>query len=281
MACRAQGVAPNGACTRCGWDQKARKRVCPRCGGETKAIARAEFSQKEAAVSGMVLLGVGWMFGAVACLALGSAYVTLRNLIEAANVSVRCVACDHEVDPEHGVVREREAIAAKVTRHRLQALGAGLVAVGATAGWLMIVAPKFKEMGKPIGGQEAHALSEDQIAEQVARLPDEQALIALIRSGADSVPALAAALANDDASVRKSAARALESLAPADSETAVPALAQALADEDLNVRWTAIDALAAYGADAKAALPALERASAGKEPAEQFKILEAKGRIMR
>ena len=82
--------------------------------------------------------------------------------------------------------------------------------------------------------------------------------LASARPYKDAVPILIQALADPDASMRRSA---MSSLIGPEAEPAVPALISALKDTDPQVRYAAIDALAQIGASAKAAIPALKAAA--------------------
>jgi hypothetical protein len=82
------------------------------------------------------------------------------------------------------------------------------------------------------------------------------AIKALGGIGPAAAPALAAALKDDDARVRRRAAEALVSMGPA----AAPTLVAALKDGDAGVRWWAAEALQRIGPGAEAAVPALAAA---------------------
>ena len=86
-------------------------------------------------------------------------------------------------------------------------------------------------------------------------------LYALEEFGPDAAPAtepIVKDLADDDAFVRRAAARVLGKMAPAEAKTVVPALAARVADEkNGDVRITALAALVRYGAEARPAVKAV------------------------
>ena len=75
---------------------------------------------------------------------------------------------------------------------------------------------------------------------------------ALRQIGKEAVPALIAALKDEDADVRRSAATALGKIG-AEAKEAIPSLTDALKDEDADVRNNAAEALSKIGAKAKEA----------------------------
>jgi len=81
----------------------------------------------------------------------------------------------------------------------------------------------------------------------------------------EAIPALIAALKDGDPGVRRTAAEALEGIGPAAKE-AIPALIAALKDGDPWVRRTAAEALGAIGPAAKEAIPALITALKDDDP---------------
>src|SRR5262249_3499527 len=100
-------------------------------------------------------------------------------------------------------------------------------------------------------------------------------LEALGRQAAPAAPALGAAPARPDRFVRRGAARALGKGRPANPGAGVPALAPLLKDGDLNVGLAAVNALAAYGPGARAALPALTEAAHAPEPEMRLAVMRA------
>jgi HEAT repeat protein len=107
------------------------------------------------------------------------------------------------------------------------------------------------------------------------RLAAIDVLEALGRQAAPAGPALLAALADRDRFVRWSAARALGKVRPTNTATVVPALAHLLRDGDLNVGLAAVNALCAYGSEAKAALPSLSAAAQSPEPEMRLAVMRA------
>jgi hypothetical protein len=94
------------------------------------------------------------------------------------------------------------------------------------------------------------------------RLAALYALETLAADAAKAAGALAGALRDDNRFVRWGAARALRNMAPAGAAKGVRALAGVLTDDSADVRNTAAVALARCRAEAKSAVPALERAVA-------------------
>jgi HEAT repeat protein len=77
-------------------------------------------------------------------------------------------------------------------------------------------------------------------------------------------PLMEALKADTDATVRGAAAKALGQIAP-DADKTVPLLTEALDDKATGVKLSAMQALAAYGPAAKAALPKLREIAKNKD----------------
>ncbi|MBN2022291.1 MAG: HEAT repeat domain-containing protein [Pirellulales bacterium] len=134
--------------------------------------------------------------------------------------------------------------------------------------------------GQKIGGK-SRAQWEAQLADADpgARCEAVQSLGAL---GSSSVPLIAKAVDDADASVRQAAAQSLGHLAVRSPEAIEP-LAKLIEDADARVREAAVRALGLLGPEAKGALPALEKALAAaktrRDPREPALIQQAIGAI--
>lgn len=94
--------------------------------------------------------------------------------------------------------------------------------------------------------------------------PFEAAIQELAAMGPPAVPALVAALAHSDRSIREGAAHALGDIKPTDTAS-ITALIAAFEDDDDFVRWKVARALGNIGPAAKAALPVLQLATSEQE----------------
>lgn len=128
--------------------------------------------------------------------------------------------------------------------------------------------------------QELSASDEASIQALVDALADEQvrmyAATALYQLGGVAVPALASALAQDDAAAREAAAGILGDIGLFAWE-AIPALVVCLADEDGLVRKRAAHSIGLIHASADEAVPALLAASRGDDYALKLEAIQALG----
>src|SRR5262249_16790972 len=118
------------------------------------------------------------------------------------------------------------------------------------------------------------------------RLAALHALETLGKDAAPAAEALAKRLTDDNRSIRRGAARALRSMAPAGAAKSVAALAKALTDDSANVRLMAAEALRRCGRQAKGAAKALAALRKGDDrmrplAARALGALEADGKSVR
>ena len=102
--------------------------------------------------------------------------------------------------------------------------------------------------------------------------------LALTKIGSAAVPALLAALSDDDEEARKWVVLTLGEIGPA-AEPAIPALVAELKDEDEEVRRSAILALGRIGPAAEPAIPALVAALKDEDEEVRRSVVLALGRI--
>jgi HEAT repeat protein len=100
--------------------------------------------------------------------------------------------------------------------------------------------------------------------------------IALAGMGSEALPPLFAALTNQNATIRDSAAFGL-SWERSDLNLVVPALIGRLSDQDMGVHYTALEALCQLHAEPELAVPALMEEFPGKNPGFRRVILIALG----
>jgi len=112
-------------------------------------------------------------------------------------------------------------------------------------------------------------------AERDLRYP---AMVALVRIGKASVPAVQKVLKSKSPEARENALVVLVNLR-GDAAPAVPQIAEALHDENPTVRYYAARALGAIGPPAKSAVKALERATKDSDAAVRKVAREALERL--
>jgi HEAT repeat protein len=109
--------------------------------------------------------------------------------------------------------------------------------------------PKYLEMLKNSPSGSDRALAADMLGRRGA---------ISVKDVMDAVEPLRKALRSDtELKVRRASAKALGMIVPSPAEDTVPLLIETLADKDRGLRMEAVQALAAYGPEAKDALPPL------------------------
>jgi HEAT repeat protein len=129
---------------------------------------------------------------------------------------------------------------------------------------------------RPAAAKVAQSLGDPSVAVRRAAV---EFLETLAEDARPAVGALSQALADPDRFVRWAAARTLGRVGPHRTDLSVPRLAHLVGDPDLDVSKEAADTLAGYGAEARAAVPALARATAVGDAEMRVKAIATLGTL--